>query len=194
MMISDTFLYSRMQMLPALPTMFIVFLVFLLPSSYSFFNHCSGKKSVPTKSIQSLLIWDYVFENMPWSLMFVVGGGFAIGQASKSTKLVQKLAADLLGIKTTTKPLPLLIFEVVMLSTFLTAFASNVSIADQMIHFVAEVCYRARKHPILVFYPSILACNMAFHLPVSTPPNAIACGYGNIRNKDIVRFQHLMGF
>lgn len=120
--------------------------------------------------------------------MFVVGGGFAIGKANRNTKLVQKVAADLLGIKITTKPLPLLIFEITMLSICFTAFASNVSIADQMIHFVAEVCFIGRRHPILVFYPSVLGCSIAFHLPVSTPPNAIACGYGNIRNKDIVRF------
>lgn len=31
---------------------------------------------------------------------------------------------------------------------------------------------------------------MAFHLPVSTPPNALVAGYANIRTKDMVSCSH----
>lgn len=175
-----------MQMKAALPTNLIVFLIFLLPSSYSFLNYCRDDKPLPDRSIPALLTWKYLHENMPWSLMFVVGGGFAIGKANKISKLVDKVAAGLLEIRATTKSKGQLIFEIIILSMFLTAFSSNVSVFDQLMGFLAEVCSVTKTHPIYLFFPSVLACSMAFHLPVSTPPNAIACGYGNIRNKDIV--------
>uniref|UniRef100_T1GVC5 Citrate transporter-like domain-containing protein n=1 Tax=Megaselia scalaris TaxID=36166 RepID=T1GVC5_MEGSC len=79
-----------------------------------------------------------------------------------------------------------LIFEVIMLSMFLTAFGSNVSIVDQSFGFLAEASLNVKKHPLILFYPAVLASSMAFHLPVSTPPNAIACGFGNIKTKDII--------
>ncbi|KAL5292054.1 SLC13A5.2 family protein [Megaselia abdita] len=175
-----------MHIKTALPTNVIVILIFLLPSSYSFLNYCRKNRTLPDKEITGLLTWKYIHENMPWSLMFVVGGGFAIGKANKSTKLVNKVAAGLLGIRATTKPIPLLIFEIITLSMFLTAFGSNVAIVDQLMSFLAEVCATARSHPLILFFPCVLGCSMAFHLPVSTPPNAIACGYGNIKTQDII--------
>lgn len=41
-------------------------------------------------------------------------------------------------------------------------------------------------HPLYLILPAGLACSMAFHLPVSTPPNALVAGYANIRTKDMV--------
>lgn len=176
-----------MKIKNALPTIFIVFLIFFLPASYSFLNYCRGKGSLPTKEVPGLLTWKYIQENMPWSLMFVVGGGFAIGRANKSSKLVHKVAGGLLSLRSTNKLESQLIFEVIMLSMFLTAFGSNVSIVDQSFGFLAEASLNVKKHPLILFYPAVLASSMAFHLPVSTPPNAIACGFGNIKTKDIVR-------
>lgn len=40
-------------------------------------------------------------------------------------------------------------------------------------------------HPLYLILPAGLACSMAFHLPVSTPPNAIVAGYANIKSKDM---------
>lgn len=34
--------------------------------------------------------------------------------------------------------------------------------------------------------PAGIACSMAFHLPVGTPPNAVVAGFANIRTKDMV--------
>lgn len=177
-----------MQIKAALPTNLIVVLIFLLPSSYEFLNYCSRKKPLPDKAVPALLTWKFIHENMPWSLMFVVGGGFAIGRSNKITRLVNFVASGLLGIRATMKPGPLIIFEIILLSIFLTAFGSNVSIVDQLFDFLADVCLTTRKHPLILFFPCVLACSMAFHLPVSTPPNAIACGYGNIKTKDVVGF------
>lgn len=42
-----------------------------------------------------------------------------------------------------------------------------------------------RIHPLYLVFPAGLACSMAFHLPVSTPPNALVAGYAHIRSKDM---------
>lgn len=40
-------------------------------------------------------------------------------------------------------------------------------------------------HPLYLILPAGLACSMAFHLPVSTPPNAIVAGYANVKSGDM---------
>lgn len=177
-----------MQIKAALPTNIIACLIFLLPSSYSFLNYFRRNQPLPDKSVPGLLSWKYVQENMPWSLIFVIGGGFAIGNSNKKTKLVQSIASVLLGVRATVKALPLVVFEIIFFSVAFTTFGSNVATVDQLFDFLAQVCESTRKHPIYIFFPSVLACSISFHLPVSTPPNAIACGFGNIKTKDIVSF------
>lgn len=176
-----------MEVKGALPTNLIVILIFLLPSTYSFFNYCCKNRPLPKKPAQALLTWHYIHENMPWSLIFVVGGGFAIGNAIEKTRLIQNIAHHLIGIPVTIKTLKVLVFEIFVISVFLTTFLSNVSTIELLSTFLAEVSSASRKHPLLVFYPAVISCNISFFLPVSTPPNAIACGFGNIHMKDIVR-------
>lgn len=179
-----------MQIKGALPTYLIVLAIYILPSSYKFLRNCHwGTSNIPRR-VPPLMTWEYINLNIPWSLMFVVGAGLATVKANNVSGLIPKIA-DRLLLRVTIKPLELQIFEIIVVSIFLTAFSSNVSTAYQLFELLAKISNAAVKHPILIFYPAVLGCSMAFHLPVSTPPNAIACGYGNIRTKDIVSFSKL---
>uniref|UniRef100_T1GLJ7 Citrate transporter-like domain-containing protein n=1 Tax=Megaselia scalaris TaxID=36166 RepID=T1GLJ7_MEGSC len=176
---------ESMQIKGALPTYLIVLAIYILPSSYKFLRNCHwGTSNIPRR-VPPLMTWEYINLNIPWSLMFVVGAGLATVKANNVSGLIPKIA-DRLLLRVTIKPLELQIFEIIVVSIFLTAFSSNVSTAYQLFELLAKISNAAVKHPILIFYPAVLGCSMAFHLPVSTPPNAIACGYGNIRTKDII--------
>lgn len=41
-------------------------------------------------------------------------------------------------------------------------------------------------HPMYLMMPAAIACSMAFHMPVGTPPNAIVAGVANIRTGTMV--------
>ncbi|KAK0140043.1 Solute carrier family 13 member 5 [Merluccius polli] len=44
-----------------------------------------------------------------------------------------------------------------------------------------------KLHPLYLMLPCTFCASLAFMLPVATPPNAIACSYGNLKVTDMVR-------
>ena len=44
-------------------------------------------------------------------------------------------------------------------------------------------------HPLYMMIPPVLATSMAFMLPIATPPNAIAFGYGHLKIIDTVSWR-----
>ena len=46
-------------------------------------------------------------------------------------------------------------------------------------------------HPLYLILPATIACTMAFMLPASTPPYAIAFGTGKLKTIDSVSFENL---
>lgn len=41
-----------------------------------------------------------------------------------------------------------------------------------------------RIHPLYLMLPATLCCSFSFHLPVGTPPNAIATAAAHIKTRD----------
>lgn len=168
----------------AVPASLIVALSFLLPTSYAFLRYCCGSKPLPEKPASSLSSWKYLQDNMPWGLIFLVGGGFALAAGSTKSGLDKTLSDRLNGLKSLEHPLILFICLVVALVA--TSFTANVAVANVILPILAEISIAVKAHPLYLMFPVGIACSMAFHLPVSTPPNAIVCSFANIKTKDLV--------
>ncbi|XP_055923540.1 protein I'm not dead yet [Eupeodes corollae] len=167
----------------SMPTIFVVIMCFILPANYAFLNYFGGKGPVPNKPIPGLITWKFIQTKVPWGLIFLLGGGFALAKGSAKSGMAALLGNALSGLKVL--PSVVLLFVVIVVAVVMTAFSSNVAIANIIIPVLAEMSVAIKIHPLYLILPAGLACSMAFHLPVSTPPNALVQGYANIRTKDM---------
>ncbi|ALC46330.1 CG33934 [Drosophila busckii] len=158
-----------------------VVLLFMLPTQYTFFKYCCGQPPFPGRTMDALLSWVFVHRNTPFGLCFLLGGGFALAEGSVVSGMA-KMLGD--GMKfAETWPPYLVVGLTIVMGIFCTAFSSNVAICNILIPVFCEMALVVKIHPLLLTMPSMLAISLAYHLPVSTPANAIICGYAGIKTK-----------
>jgi sodium-dependent dicarboxylate transporter 2/3/5 len=126
-----------------------------------------------------------VFKRLPWHIVLLFGGGFALAAGFKETGLssfvgqhFQSLAgaSPIAMIATTTTTL-----------TFLTELTSNLATTEMAQPILASVGVAMEINPLLLMIPATLAASCAFMMPVATPPNAIIFASGRIRVIDMVK-------
>ncbi|XP_055628210.1 protein I'm not dead yet-like [Toxorhynchites rutilus septentrionalis] len=168
----------------ATPAMFCVILLFMIPASWQCFKFCAiNPGRLPTEATPGLITWKYIQQKVPWSLIFLLGGGFALAEGGRVSGMSALLGQSLSGLKTL--PPLLLLFVVCLTAQTLTEFTSNVAICNIMLPVLAEMAIAIEIHPLYLMLPAALSCSFAFHMPVGTPPNAIVAGVGNIAIKDM---------
>ncbi|KAH8243652.1 hypothetical protein KR032_009123, partial [Drosophila birchii] len=163
------------------PVFFPVLLLFALPTQYTFFKYCCGKAPFPGQTLDACLSWVYCLKNTPFGLCFLLGGGFALAEGSRVSGMA-KMLGDSLSFASKMHEV-LVIAMCVIIALICTAFASNVAICNILIPIFSEMALAIRVHPLKLTFPAALACSLAFHLPVSTPPNAIIAGFAGIKTK-----------
>jgi len=175
----------KVKIKDATPAILVVAAFFMFPAKWSclrFFRKNSAEP-LPTAPSGPLLTWKYINTKTPWSLVFLLGGGFALAEGGKASGMSKMLGASLVGFQEL--PFLGLLFLICVVCQTLTEFTSNVAIANVILPVLAEMALAIKKHPMLLMYPAALSCCMAFHMPVGTPPNAIVAGVGNIRTKEM---------
>lgn len=143
---------------------------------------------MPTAPTPALINWKIINAKIPWSLIFLLGGGFALAEGGKVSGMSAMLGNSLVGLKSL--PPFLLLFIVCLTAQTLTEFTSNVAIANILLPVLAEMSIATEMHPLYLMFPAALSCCMAFHMPVGTPPNAIVASVVHIRTKDMVSTYH----
>ena len=161
-------------------SMFVAVLLFCLPSGT---RDCEGR-SVP------LMDWKTA-SGLPWDIMLLFGGGFALAGAFGSTQLSQWLG-DVLQGPLQGKPIWLVIAIVCLLMTFLTEFTSNVATINILMPTLCAICVALKIDPRMLVVPATLATSCAFMLPIATPPHAIVFGSGRIKVADMVAYGILL--
>uniref|UniRef100_A0A182PTK9 Citrate transporter-like domain-containing protein n=1 Tax=Anopheles epiroticus TaxID=199890 RepID=A0A182PTK9_9DIPT len=168
----------------ATPAMFIVIVLFMIPASCRCFKFCSKNPGrLPTEATPGLITWKFINQKVPWSLIFLLGGGFALAEGGRVSGMSALLGQSLAGLKTL--PPLLLLFVVCLTAQTLTEFTSNVAICNVILPVLAEMAIAIEIHPMYLMFPAAMSCSFAFHMPVGTPPNAIVAGVGNIAIKDM---------
>ena len=150
----------------AVPSIGAAVLLFLLPAEVM---PCGRRGRAPPERI---LVWEDMLA-LPWSVVLLMGGGFAISEGLKGSGTMEALKDGFMGDLAGLPPLvlPLVVASIV---TVMTEVTSNVATASIFL----PVFFEAAKHPAAMVLPTTLACSLAFMLPNATPPNAIAFSTG----------------
>jgi sodium-dependent dicarboxylate transporter 2/3/5 len=150
-----------------------------------------GNRAAAGGPRERLMDWETA-RRLPWGILLLFGGGFAIAAAFRNTGLSAwcgQAFADL-GI---TNPL-LLVICTCLLLTFLTELTSNTATTEVMLPVLAGVAGAIGVNPLLLMLPATISASCAFMLPVATPPNAIVFGSGHIQMGRMVRAGIIINF
>lgn len=126
-----------------------------------------------------------VFPQLPWGIVLLFGGGFALADSFESSGLSLWIGQQLAGLKGL--PVPVIMLAVCFVITFLTEVTSNTASAQILLPVLAALAVELRIDPLLLMVPGAISCSCAFMLPVATPPNAIAFGTGRLAVGDMVK-------
>ena len=126
-------------------------------------------------------------ERLPWGILLLIGGGFALAQAFSSTGLSEFLGQEFSKL-VADWPVWLLVAATCFLLTFLTELTSNVATVATLVPVLAQTAIGVGLDPRVVMIPATIAASCAFMLPIATPPNAIVFGSNRIEMGQMVRY------
>lgn len=123
-------LITKTKIGDATPAIFIVIALFMLPANWNWLRFCGGSKpdELPKATTPSLITWKYINANIPWSLIFLLGGGFALARGGKESGMSAMLGTYLSSLRDL--PFLALLFLVCLFAQVFTEFASNVAVAN----------------------------------------------------------------
>ncbi|MCF6249758.1 MAG: SLC13 family permease [Methylococcaceae bacterium] len=145
-----------------------------------FFIPATGDKGETTTILDKK-----VFSELPWSIVLLFGGGFALAYGFSESGLSAHLAIQLQGLKSVS--LYLLILSISTGMNLLTELTSNTATTQLVMPILLSTAKVMEIHPVWLMLPATLSASCAFMFPVATPPNAIIFGSGRIKVFEMVR-------
>lgn len=173
----------------ATAAMIIVTVLFIIPAKPNFWpfrHHETG----PRKPSEALITWPYIQAKLPWDIVLLLGGGFALSDASEKSGLSLWLGEQLAGLQSL--PPFLIIFIICVMTATITEVASNTATANILLPILAELSLRIEVNPVYLMMPAAVTCSYAFMLPVATPPNAIVFGASGMKPIELIKAGFLM--
>ena len=141
---------------------------------------------IPSKQTPGTFLMDWkAAEAIPWEIILLFGGGFALASGFKHSGASTWFGEQLIWLKDI-HPL-LLILCVCILITFLTELTSNAATVESFLPILAGLALSIEVNPLLLMLPATIAGSLAFMLPVATPPNAIVFGTGKLSMIDMAK-------
>jgi len=148
---------------------------------------------IPSKSKKKSYLMDWkTTENIPWEILLLFGGGFALASGFKESGLSLWIGNELVWIKDISPFIVIMIIAAVL--TFLTEITSNTATASTFLPVLAGMALSAHVNPLLFMLPATISASLAFMLPVATAPNAIIFGTKRLRIIDMSKTGLFLNF
>ena len=148
---------------------FMALVLFVIPA---------GKDCVADDGKRSMLMnWETAVK-LPWSILLLFGGGFALATGFKESGLSLWVGSHFAGVASLHPALIILIICLVI--TFLTELTSNTATTEMVLPVLAGIAISTGINPLMLMVPATISASMAFMMPVATPPNAIIFGTGRV--------------
>lgn len=123
-----------------------------------------------------LLDWKAAARGIPWGIVFLLGGGFALAGGISNSGLAASVGSALGALEGW--PGWALVFAICLLTTAVTETTSNVATVLMLSPVIGAMGVEIGVHPYLLLLPMAVTSSFAFTLPVATPPNAIIFSSG----------------
>lgn len=146
---------------------FAAFLLFLLPAS-------DGKRLMGWKDA----------ERLPFEIILLFGGGFALAYGFEKSGLSTLMAGSVAYLHL--HPL-MIVFLIVTMICVISEFASNVATIQLMMPLLISAFAGSQTNVMLIVVPAALAASLGFMMPIATPPNTIVYGQRIIQSRELAR-------
>jgi solute carrier family 13 (sodium-dependent dicarboxylate transporter), member 2/3/5 len=130
------------------------------------------------RKLEFTLPWEEAIK-IDWWIVFLYGGGIALGTLAFKTGLAEALGAALTGLLGVRSELGLIALSTA-LAALLSETTSNTAAANMVVPVVIAFARSAGIDPVLPALSATMGASLGFMLPVSTPCNAIVYGSGRI--------------
>lgn len=139
---------------------------------------------LPKTRSESLMNWAGI-ERLPYGLLFLLGGGFALSLAFIDSGLAEWIAIAFSFVKD--YPLEIIVIVLVSMIMFLTNVKSNTATAAIFIPIVGTMALLNDWNPLPILFAITIATSFAFLLPMGTPPNALIYEKAQISIKEMLK-------
>ena len=133
---------------------------------------------------EMLLTW-HTAKKLPWGILLLFGGGFAIAGGFESSGL-SNLVGNLFSSLTTESPV-LIVIMVCFVLTFLTEITSNTATTNLTLPILAKASAVLGMDPRILMIPATLSASCAFMMPIASPTQAIVFGSGYVKMKQMIK-------
>lgn len=140
--------------------------------------------ALPDGSGKRLLDWKSASQ-IPWGVVMIVGGGYAIAAGFQSTGLASWLGTQLAFISAF--PFWIVLVIVVGFILFFTELNSNTATANIFLPVLASIAIAGQTNPLLLMIPATFASTFAFMMPAGTGPNTVIFASERITVSEMVR-------
>ena len=148
---------------------------------------------IPSKNGYGKFILDWkTAEKIPWDIILLFGGGFALASGFKESGLSYWFGDQLIWLKGV-HPI-IIVLSVSLLITFLTELTSNVATVETFLPVLAGLAMSLELNPLLFMLPATISASLAFMMPAATPPNAIIFGTKRIKVLEMSKTGFILNF
>ncbi|NXX77153.1 S13A4 protein, partial [Urocolius indicus] len=169
-------------------SVFLGFLLFLIPAKKPCFGKREkgdGENPTDINTLDPIITWKDFQKTMPWEIVVLVGGGYALAAGCKTSGLSTWIGRQMLSLSRL--PYWAVTLLACILVSLVTEFVSNPATITIFLPILCSMSETLLINPLYTLIPVTMCISFAVMLPVGNPPNAIVFSYGHCQIKDMVK-------
>ncbi|XP_042197889.1 solute carrier family 13 member 3-like [Callorhinchus milii] len=157
----------------------IIILLFIFPSQKPTYKWKIDPSVVP------LLSWKTVQKKVPWNVLILLGGGFALAKGTEESELSVWIGDLFQPLEKISASAAVLLISLTV--SVVTEFLNSSVTSAVLLPVLAKLSVRMKVHPLYLMVPATVSSSFAFTLPSGTPENTIAFSSRQLHVKDMVK-------